>query len=100
MAPLTDNPSDYVALRPRAARFLAYLTAKVYELSGEERPLAVTRATYDDEAATTLTPHDPGAAADAGVHARASRSTYAGGTDQARRRRHFNGRWNASRRSG
>jgi hypothetical protein len=68
LAPLTDNPSDYLALRPRAARFLAYLSAKVYELSGEERPLALTRAAYDHEAATTLTPHDPGAAADADVH--------------------------------
>ena len=68
-APLSENPSTYVALRPRAARLLAYLTRKVYELSGEERPLAVTRATYDEEAAVTLTPRDPGAAADAGVHA-------------------------------
>jgi hypothetical protein len=68
LAPLTDNPSDYLALRPRAARFLAYLSAKVYELSGEERPLALTRAAYDDEAATKLTPHDPGAAADADMH--------------------------------
>lgn len=68
LAPLTDNPSDYLVLRPRAARFLAYLSAKVYELSGEERPLALTRAAYDDEAATKLTPHDPGAAADADMH--------------------------------
>ena len=68
-APLSDNPSTYVALRPRAARLLAYLTRKVYELSGEVRPLAVTRAAYDEEAAETLTPRDPGAAADAGVHA-------------------------------
>ncbi len=68
LAPLTDNPSDYLALRPRAARFLAYLSAKVYELSGEARPLALTRAAYDDEAATKLTPHDPGAAADADMH--------------------------------
>ena len=68
LAPLTDNPSDYLVLRPRAARFLAYLSAKVYELSGEGRPLALTRAAYDDEAATKLTPHDPGAAADADMH--------------------------------
>jgi hypothetical protein len=68
LALLTDNPSDYLVLRPRAARFLAYLSAKVYELSGEERPLALTRAAYDDEAATKLTPHDPGAAADADMH--------------------------------
>jgi hypothetical protein len=68
LALLTDNPSDYLVLRPRAARFLAYLSAKVYELSGEERPLALTRAAYDDEAATKLTPHDPGAATDADMH--------------------------------
>ncbi|HSF60285.1 MAG TPA: transglycosylase SLT domain-containing protein [Gaiellaceae bacterium] len=68
LAPLTENPARYVALRPRAARFLAYLSAKVHELSGEERPLALSRAAYDHEAATTLTPHDPGAAADADAH--------------------------------
>jgi len=69
LAPLAENPSDYLALRPRAARFLAFLSAKVYELGGEERPLALTRAAYDEEAATELTPHDPGAAADADMHA-------------------------------
>jgi Transglycosylase SLT domain len=68
LAPMTENPADYLALRPRAARLLAYLSAKVYELSGEERPLALTRAAYDEEAATTLTPDDPGASADADVH--------------------------------
>jgi Transglycosylase SLT domain len=68
LAPLTENPSDYLVLRPRAARFLAYVSAKVFELSGEKRPLALTRAAYDDKAATKLTPHDPGAAADADVH--------------------------------
>ena len=30
-APLSENPSTYVALRPRAARLLVYLTRKVYE---------------------------------------------------------------------
>jgi Transglycosylase SLT domain len=68
-AGLTGNPSPYVALRPRALRLLAYLTAKVYALSGEERPLTVTRAAYDEEATAKLTPHDPGAPAHAGVHA-------------------------------
>ena len=68
-AGLTEDTSTYLALRPRAAHLLAYLAAKVYELSGEQRPLTVTRAAYDEEAAPTLTPHDPGAAADAGVHA-------------------------------
>jgi hypothetical protein len=69
LAPLTDDPSDYLALRPRAARLLAYLSAKVHELSGEERPLALTRAAYDEEAAPKLTPREPGAAADADAHA-------------------------------
>ena len=69
LAPLTEDPSGYLALRPRAARFLTYLSAKVYELSGEERPLAVTRATYDSQAAPNLTSPDPGAAADADLHA-------------------------------
>ena len=69
LVPLTDGPSAYLALRPRAARFLAFLAAKVHDLSGEERPLALTRASYDEEAATKLTPHDPGAAADADMHA-------------------------------
>jgi transglycosylase-like protein with SLT domain len=68
-AGLTENPSTYMALRPRAARLLAYLAAKVHELSGERRPLTVTRAAYDEEVAATLTPHDPGAPAHAGVHA-------------------------------
>ena len=36
----------------RSAR--ARLASRVYELSGEERPLAVTRATYDEEVAVTL----------------------------------------------
>ena len=34
------QPGGYLVLRPRAARLLAYLSAKVYELSGEERPLS------------------------------------------------------------
>jgi hypothetical protein len=68
-ARLTEDPSAYLALRPRAARLLAYLATKVHELSGDQRPLTVTRATYDEEAAATLTPHDPGSAAHAGVHA-------------------------------
>jgi hypothetical protein len=68
-ARLGENTDTYVALRPRAARLLTFLTAKVYELSGEHRPLAVTRATYDDGSAAALTPRDPGTAAHAGVHA-------------------------------
>ena len=68
-ARLGEITDTYVALRPRAARLLAYVSEKVYELSGELRPLAVTRGTYDEGSAATLTPRDPGAAADAGVHA-------------------------------
>jgi hypothetical protein len=68
LASMTENPADYLALRPRAARLLTYLAAKVHELSDEERPLGLTRAAYDEEAATQLTPHDPGARADADVH--------------------------------
>lgn len=68
-ARLTEDPSAYIALRPRASRLLAYLADTVHELSGDERPLTVTRATYDEESAATLTPHDPGSTADAGVHA-------------------------------
>jgi hypothetical protein len=95
---LTHEPSDYLALRPRAARLLTYLCAKVYELSSEERPLALTRATYDDEASTQLTPRDPGAAADADMHSTGFafdiRRRY-GSSAQAE----AFGRWNASRRS-
>ena len=69
LAELTENPDDYLALRPRAARFLAYVSSKVYELSGEERPLALTRAAYDKETAMSLTPRDPWASADADMHA-------------------------------
>jgi hypothetical protein len=61
--------AGYRALRPRALRLLQYLASKVYELSGERRPLAVTRATYDEAVGSALTPRDPGAAAHAGVHA-------------------------------
>ncbi len=68
-ARLGEDPTRYAALRPRAAHLLTYLTGRVYELSGEGRPLAVTRAAYDEESAAMLTPHDPGAAADASVHA-------------------------------
>ena len=100
-ARLTENPSAYVALRPRAARMLAYLTAKVYELSGDERPLAVTRATYDEgrrrQRSLRTTPALRHTLA---CMRRASRSTYAGGTDQELRRQHSSGRWNVSRHSG
>ena len=61
--------AGYRALRPRALRLLRYLASTVYEISGERRPLAVTRATYDEAEGSTLTPPDPGATEHAGVHA-------------------------------
>jgi hypothetical protein len=61
--------AGYHSLRPRALRLLQYMASKVYELSGERRPLAVTRAAYDEAVGSALTPADPGAAAHAGVHA-------------------------------
>jgi hypothetical protein len=67
--PLGVDDAGYRALRPRALRLLRYLASSVYEISGERRPLAVTRATYDEAAGSALTPPDPGAAAHAGVHA-------------------------------
>jgi soluble lytic murein transglycosylase-like protein len=63
------DSGGYRALRPRALRMLRYLASKVHELSGERRPLAVTRTTYDEAVGGVLTPSDPGAAAHAGVHA-------------------------------
>jgi hypothetical protein len=63
------DSAGYRALRPRALGLLRYLANEVYELSGEPRPLAVTRATYDEAVGNVLTPRDPGAAAHAGVHA-------------------------------
>ena len=67
--PLGNEGAGYRTLRPRALRLLRYLASTVYEISGERRPLAVTRATYDEAVGSTLTPPDPGAREHAGVHA-------------------------------
>jgi hypothetical protein len=64
------NEGDaYRTLRPRAARLLEYMSAKVYEISHETRPLAVARAAYDESVGEAFTPPDPGATTHAGVHA-------------------------------
>lgn len=55
---IAGDPTLYRALRPRALDVLAYLAREVHELSGEERPLAVTRAAYDEASGGTLTPTD------------------------------------------
>jgi hypothetical protein len=66
--PLGDG-AGYRTLRPRAVGLLRYMASTVYELSGERRPLAVTRAAYDEASGAGLTPRDPGATTHAGVHA-------------------------------
>jgi hypothetical protein len=45
------------------------MAGAVHEISGERRPLSVTRATYDEASGAALTPPDPDAATHAGVHA-------------------------------
>ena len=45
---LSADPSLYRTLRPRARALLEYLATRVRELSGVERPLRVTSATYDE----------------------------------------------------
>lgn len=57
-AQLGADPVAYRALRPRALRFLRYLATQVYNISGDERPLTVTRAAYDEAAGAALTPPD------------------------------------------
>lgn len=52
----------YRALTPPALRALRYVAGEVYRLSGDEHPLTVTRATYDEASGTVFTSHDPGAA--------------------------------------
>jgi len=68
-ARMSGDPTTYEALRPRALRLLAYIAEKVYELSREPRPLAVTGAAYDRQASATLAPRDPAPEADARAHA-------------------------------
>jgi len=67
--PLGGDEAGYGTLRPRALQLLRYLATAVYEISGERRPLAVTRAAYDEAASAALTPPDPGATTHGSVHA-------------------------------
>ena len=67
--PLGYEGIGYRTLRPRAVSLLRYLARTVFEIGGERRPLAVTRATYDEAAGGRLTPPGRGAAGHAGVHA-------------------------------
>jgi hypothetical protein len=70
LAPSLDgDPAAYRALRPRALAALRYLAREVFELSGEERPLAVTRAAYDEASGPALTPSDLEKATHASLHA-------------------------------
>ena len=68
-AELEGDPGAYRTLRPRALRLLRYLATQVYDISGEERPLSVTRAAYDEAAAAALTPPDLEAETHASLHA-------------------------------
>jgi hypothetical protein len=84
LAPQLDaDPALYRQLRPRALALLDYLTARIRELSGAERPLRVTAAVYDEAYADFL----PGAEADAGTHA----SVHATGFSFDIRRRYESG---------
>jgi hypothetical protein len=63
------DPAVYRSLRPKALGLVTYLARKVYELSAEARPLAVTRTAYDTASGLELTPPDLDRAAHASVHA-------------------------------
>jgi hypothetical protein len=66
---MVGDPAAYRALRPRALAVLRYIARQVYELSGEERPLAVTRAAYDEASGPALTPPDLDEVTHASLHA-------------------------------
>jgi hypothetical protein len=68
-ARMVGDAAAYRALRPRALAVLRYIARQVYELSGEERPLAVTRAAYDEASGPALTPPDLDEATHASLHA-------------------------------
>jgi hypothetical protein len=68
-ASIVGDPAAYRALRPRALAVLRYIARQVYELSGDERPLAVTRASYDEASGPALTPPDLDVATHASLHA-------------------------------
>ena len=66
---LGGDPAAYRTLRPRALCVLRYVASQVYELSGEERPLTVTRAGYDEASGPALTPPDVAKATHGSLHA-------------------------------
>ncbi|HEU0248538.1 MAG TPA: lytic transglycosylase domain-containing protein [Gaiellaceae bacterium] len=66
---LAGDPAAYRSLGPRALGVLRYVAGQVYELSGEERPLTVTRAAYDEVSGPALTPPDLDEATHASLHA-------------------------------
>lgn len=68
-ARLAGDSSAYRTLRPRALGGLRYVAGQVHELSGEERPLTVTRAAYDEASGQALTPPDLDDPTHASVHA-------------------------------
>jgi hypothetical protein len=68
-ARVVGDPAAYRALRPKALAVLRYIAGQVYELSGEERPLAVTRAAYDEASGPALTPPDLDGTTHASLHA-------------------------------
>ena len=68
-ARLDGDPASYRTLRPRALGVLRYVAGQVYELSGEERPLTVTRAAYDEASGLALTPPDLDEATHVSLHA-------------------------------
>jgi hypothetical protein len=53
---LGADPAAYRTLRPRALRLLGYMAREVYQLSGETKPLTVTRASCDVATGVILTP--------------------------------------------
>ena len=68
-ARLDGDPAAYRTLRPRALGVLRYVAGRVYELSGEERPLTVTRAAYDEASGPALTQPDLAEPTHASLHA-------------------------------
>jgi hypothetical protein len=68
-ARLAGDPAAYRTLRPSALGVLRYVAGQVYELSGDERPLTVTRAAYDEASGPALTPPDLAEATHASLHA-------------------------------
>ena len=63
------DPAAYRTLRGTASRLLSYLATRVYNLSGAERPLTVTRAVYDEASARLFASPDPDRAAHSSLHA-------------------------------